>query len=131
MDPYDKAILVEQKGILGNANKGGKRQITIIQQEVWQELCEMTGMELDPRGRRANLMIKGINLEKSRGKLLRIGSTLLKINGETKPCERMDEFCLGLKELMYPAWKGGAYAEVVEGGEIRIGDEVYFVETEP
>jgi hypothetical protein len=30
----------------------------------------------------------------------------------------------GLQELMRDRWGGGAFAEVVDGGEIRIGDVV-------
>jgi len=47
--------------------------------------------------------------------------TLL-VNGETRPCEQMEEAQAGLQALMRERWGGGAFAEVVEGGEIRVGD---------
>ncbi|MCU0430901.1 MAG: MOSC domain-containing protein [Cytophagaceae bacterium] len=124
MDPVLMAQAIEGKGLAGNANLGGKRQITILEEEVWKELCISLDHTLDPSGRRANLMICGHSLKDSRGKFLQIGEVILKINGETKPCERMDEFCLGLKNLMYPDWKGGAYAEVTKGGVLMPGQEI-------
>ena len=35
MDPVREAHLDEGLGITGNANRGGKRQVTIISKEVW------------------------------------------------------------------------------------------------
>jgi putative hydrolase of the HAD superfamily len=42
----------------------------------------------------------------------------------------MDEVRPGLRKLMYPDWGGGAFAEVVTGGDIAIGDPVEWIRQE-
>jgi MOSC domain-containing protein YiiM len=126
MDPARQAELVAGKGIVGNANQGGRRQVTIIDKDVWAARTAEVGATLDPSARRANLMISGVDLLKSRGKTLRIGECILEIAGETKPCERMEEAAAGLRAAMYPDWGGGAFAMIVKGGTIKVGDDVEF-----
>ena len=124
MDPAETALLDADRGLRGNANRGGRRQVTIISRERWTELMDALKAELPPSARRANLMVSGIALERSRGRILRVGGARLRINGETRPCERMEEAHAGLEALMRDRWGGGAFAEVLEGGEIRVGDAV-------
>lgn len=126
MDPVPGAELVAGKGIVGNANQGGRRQVTIIEREVWEARTHAVGAGLDPAARRANLMISGLPLAHSRGRTLRIGECILEIAGETKPCEQMEEAAAGLRAAMYDEWGGGAFAMVVKGGSIKVGDEVEF-----
>lgn len=124
MDAVSQAELVADRGIVGNANQGGRRQVTIIEKEVWQQLMQTLSGNLPPSTRRANLLISGISLTKTRGQLLRIGDCTLEIMGETKPCERMEEALPGLRAEMYPEWRGGVFARVVRGGTIGIHDPV-------
>lgn len=124
MDPKDRAELVAGRGLVGNANQKGRRQVVLLEEERWAEALAELGTELDPSARRANLLLSGFSLKDSRGRILRVGSCRLRIWSECPPCERMDEACSGLRKALRPDWRAGACAEVLDGGEIAVGDEV-------
>ena len=124
MDPVGTATLVEGKGVEGSANFGSHRQVTVIALERWLEIMAELDAEVDPSARRAELLVSGLDLELSRDRLLEIGGCLLRIGGEVRPCERMDEAFRGLREAMAPRWGGGAWGEVLRGGTIAVGDPV-------
>jgi MOSC domain-containing protein YiiM len=124
MDAHSTAMLETARGLAGNADFGGRRQVTIVSRERWNELMsEITG-SLGPEARRGNLIVSGINLENSRGRKLIVGACTLRIGGETRPCELMEETAPGLQAAMRARWGGGAFAEVVHGGRVSIGDSV-------
>jgi MOSC domain-containing protein YiiM len=124
MDSAEAGVLDSGKGLRGSANYGGRRHVTIIAVERWKELMEVLRADVDPSARRANLLVSGVNLEETRDRSLRVGTCLLRIGGETRPCERMEEAHPGLQDAMRPRWGGGAWAEVIAGGEIRVGAAV-------
>ncbi len=124
MDGADRATLVTGRGLAGNADQGGTRQVTLIDLERWRQSMDTFCADLDTSARRANLVVEGLDLFDSQGRTLRIGAARLFIRGETRPCERMDEALPGLQNAMRERWGGGVFAEVVEGAEIAVGDEV-------
>ena len=127
MGPAVRATLIAGRGIVGNADQGGRRQVTLIDLERWHELMDRLGADLETSARRANLVIDSLDLFDSRGKTLRIGAARLHVLGETRPCERMEEALPGLQAAMRERWGGGVYAEIVEGAEIAVGDPVEWV----
>lgn len=124
MDSVNRATLRANKGLVGNANQGGRRQVTIIEQERWDAHLAALDARLDPSRRRANILISGCPLRDTRNRVLRIGSVRFQIAGETKPCEQMEEALPGLEKVMRPDWGGGAFTMVLDDGEIAVGDAV-------
>ena len=124
MDALDSAMLIEGLGVEGSVGRSKRRQVTIIEREVWDRVQEELQAAIPYAARRANLMISGIRLEETRDRLLRIGETVVKIGGHTTPCERMDEASEGLRAKLESQWGGGAFAQVIRGGTIRVGDVV-------
>lgn len=127
MDAAASARLVAGRGLVGNADQGRKRQVTLIARETWTRLMDALGAHADPSARRANFMVSGLDLAESRGRLLAVGSCRLRIAGETRPCERMDEAVPGLRRAMERDWGGGVFAEVLDDGTIGLGDPVRWV----
>ena len=124
MDPVRASRVAAGKGLVGSADQGRRRQVTLIEREVWASLMERTGGALDPATRRANLMVSGLPLKEARGRVLMIGACRVRILGESKPCERMEEAWPGLEAAMSPDWRGGAFGEILDDGVITVGDLV-------
>ena len=124
MDARLTGVLEPGRGLAGNADRGGRRQVTVLSEQRWRELMAEVGASLGPEARRANLVISSIDLQNTRSRVLRIGACRLRIGGETRPCEQMEEAATGLQQAMRRNWGGGVFAEVLDGGPIAVGDPV-------
>ncbi len=117
-----------ERGIANDfRGKPGKRQVTVLTHEGWQTACAEAAVELPWRERRANLLIAGLDLEGRAGAVIKIGSVKLLITRETDPCQRMEEAQPGLTAAMAKQWRGGVCCQVLESGQIAVGDEVELI----
>jgi MOSC domain-containing protein YiiM len=124
MDPCESIALEAGRGVRGSADRGGRRQVTLLEREVWDALMRELGSIAGPETRRANVLVSGIDLRASRGRVLRLGNARVLVAGEVKPCERMEEAVPGLRAAMYPDWRGGAFGQILDGGTVTVGDVV-------
>jgi MOSC domain-containing protein YiiM len=127
MDPVGAALAVPGKGLAGSVGRSSRRQITILERESWTRCVESLGGDADPKGRRANVLVSGISLANTRGRVLRIGNVRIVIGGETTPCERMDEVLPGLRSALKPNWNAGVFGQILDEGTIAVGDSVVWL----
>jgi len=97
--------------------------VTLIEQEVLDQLTLPDGARLAPEESRRNLVTSGIDLNALVGREFRIGA--VRLFGQ-----RLCEPCVHLQRLTRPGvvvalvHKGGLRADVLSGGEIRFGDRI-------
>src|SRR5690242_10916609 len=85
MDAVAEARLTAGTGIAGNADASRRRQVTLIEREAWDRFMSDLNANVDPSARRANLLVSGVALAHTRGRVLRIGNARLAIGGELTP----------------------------------------------
>lgn len=123
------ALALAGQGLDGDHAHGGKRQVTLLTREGWAEALDALGAPstLSPGGRRANLVLEGVDLGALFGRRLRIGEVEVEVAGETKPCQLMDDVTPGLWEALKPRTRAGVFARILVGGTLRVGDRVEVV----
>jgi MOSC domain-containing protein YiiM len=129
MDTVPEVQLEAGQGLAGNSDRGGKRQVTLLEAEVWEAVMRAMSASLPPSTRRANLVLRGVPLPRGKGegvpgRILRVGEARIRVLGPTTPCEQMEAALPGLEAALRPEWGGGVFGEVLDGGTIRVGDGV-------
>ena len=115
-----------EAGLTGdNARPGPRnaRQVTLIQWEHLAVVGALLGREITPADLRRNIAVAGINLFSLKGRRFRIGQALLETTGWCQPCARLEQR-LGPGTFQAMRGHGGITARVIEGGIIRLDDQV-------
>ena len=118
-------------GLEGDHAGGGNRQVTLLAAEAWEAACRDLGQALDPGGRRANLLVRGLDLRRTVGQVIAIGDVRIRVIAELRPCRLMDDVAPGLQQALDPDMRGGVYGRVTAGGRVAVGDAVRVEETAP
>jgi MOSC domain-containing protein YiiM len=124
MDSVKEATLVADQGVAGSVDRSRRRQVTLLESEAWAASMTELGVDKDPALRRANILLSGVRLVHTRGRILVVGDARLAIGGELTPCDGMDEVTPGLQAALGPDWRGGVFAQILGGGVIRVGDPI-------
>lgn len=123
MRELEEGELIADKGLKGciHGKPGSKRQVLLMPAEVLETL------KLDPGTVKENITTRGQDFTQiSAGRRLRIGDAVLEATMPCEPCYRMDEIREGLKAEL--RGRRGWLFRVVEGGKVRRGDQIDFVE---
>ena len=130
MRAVDSAEAVAGKGLRGDryASASGKRGITLIQAEHLPAIAALIGVDaVETAALRRNLVVSGIPLIALKGRRFRIGDVLCEGTAPCDPCSRM-EAALGPGGYNAMRGHGGLCARVLQGGTLRVGDAVTWIE---
>ncbi len=132
MREVDSAEAVAGKGLrgdrYGSGSGSGKRGVTLIQAEHLPVIAALAGVEtIPPATLRRNLLVSGIPLIALKGRRFRIGEVLCEGTAPCDPCSRM-ELALGAGGYNAMRGHGGLCARILQGGTLRIGDAVHWIE---
>ena len=124
MTAVDEAKALAGQGFDGGIREASTRQLTVLAAETWADVEATLGVSVDPALRRAHLLVDGLDLAGTTGRVLRVGDLRLEITGETKPCHQMDAAVDGLRDALEPDWRGGAHGMGRGDATVRGGDQV-------
>jgi MOSC domain-containing protein YiiM len=112
---------IANHGLRDDANAGrSKRQVLLIERELLDEF------QLPIGDVRENITVQGIQLAgMAAGTQVRVGQALLEATLDCAPCQFIEDKRPGLRAVM--EGKRGTLFKVIEGGEIKVGDEVIVV----
>lgn len=122
LEPREQLELVADQGIRGDHTFGRMRHVTIVFEDDWNAAAAELGQEVDPVGRRANVLVSGGGGGATIGTTLRLGPALVRIKGETTPCPVMEQAAPGMQAALKPDTRAGVWGRVVEGGALSVGD---------
>ncbi len=99
------------------------RHVTLLEEETVAALARDHGIDVAPILLRRNLLTHGVPLAHLIGRRFRIGAVVLKGTELAEPCRYLADL-IGKPVLAPLLNRGGIRAEIVEGGELRAGDEI-------
>ncbi len=122
----ESANVTQKSGVENDIfGRPGKRQVTVMSLQQWQQACNEIDKNLPWFTRRANLLVDGLSFSaQDQGKQLVIGELILEITGETDPCKKMEMAYPGLEKALLPDWRGGVTCRVLNDASIAINDPV-------
>ncbi|MDO4270167.1 MAG: MOSC domain-containing protein [Eubacteriales bacterium] len=122
--PVDRAELIQDFGIENDAHAGKwHRQVSLLSYQRIEEF-RARGAQVDFGAFGENLVVDGVDFRSLPvGTVLRVGSAVLQMTQIGKECHQRCAIYQQVGDCIMP--REGVFACVLEGGEIRVGDEMY------
>ncbi len=124
LEPRSDLDLVSGEGIRGDHAFGRMRHVTIVFADDWRAAATSIGRDVDPIGRRANVLVSGAGGARFVGRTIRLGGATIEVKGITRPCPVMDRAAPGMMNALKPDGRSGVWGRVVAGAIVRVGDEL-------
>lgn len=106
-------------------------QVTLVEREALNQIAEAYGIDLSAGQHRRNLVTSGVAIEDLLEATFSVGEATLRGTRRRPPCAYLDAVAdpPGIASALKN--RGGICADVVEPGEIRVGDPIRLVEPDP
>lgn len=102
------------------------RQVTLVEAEAIEALERELSLVLAPGETRRNVITRGVALNHLVGRDFSVGDARLRGHELCEPCATLARVTGKPSILAGLVHRGGLRAEILEGGLIRVGDEVRF-----
>lgn len=133
MEAHDVITAIAGRGLAGDryaletgtysGSGHGPRHVTLIEQEAIDAAAIESGLPIAAAGTRRNIVTTGVPLNHLVGQTFRVGPALLRGYKLAEPCTYLERLTqAGVREPL--VHRGGLRAEIIEGGDVRIGDTV-------
>ncbi|WP_135853477.1 MOSC domain-containing protein [Halorussus salinus] len=122
-EPTDEVEAVAGEGVRGDRHFGkDKADITLIEREALAAAAE-EGIDLDDGEHRRNVTTSDAALNHLVGERFRVGEVVCEGTDLCEPCGHLESLTEegAVSALLH---RGGLEADVIESGEISVGDEV-------
>jgi MOSC domain-containing protein YiiM len=119
------ANFVPNVGMEGDyrSRKNRGRQITLIEEEALEAVANVLGIDIPSGASRRQIVVRGMKLNDTYGKKLRVGPLLILVHDRCDPCSNMEK-TIGAGACAALEGRGGICGKVIEGGVLKVGDEV-------
>jgi MOSC domain-containing protein YiiM len=128
-EPLAEVLADANRGLRGDRHHGlpDANDITLIEAEALERLATEHGVNLAPGESRRNVTTRGLDLGTLIGRRFRVGEAVCEGTERCEPCAKLRRLT-GEPAVLRGLVHTGLEAAIVEGGTIRVGDEVELVD---
>jgi MOSC domain-containing protein YiiM len=105
-------------------------EVTLVEREALAEIRERHGIDLTDGRHRRNLVLEGVDVDDLLETRFRVGEAVLEGTRPRPPCAHVEDIAdeEGVARALGEG-RGGVCADVVDPGEMAVGDEIEMLES--